>query len=127
MKIRPVLLILLFVVVTSFSANSFAEGESRKEQIAEQITKEPWEELSREQLMKKIILLLTAYELLQGEVIVVNLKLLMSEINNQEFAGTITPQQADEFRATTKEALVAAEVQEAATKKSFERMMKLKI
>ncbi|MDP7466304.1 MAG: hypothetical protein QGH85_01640 [Candidatus Pacebacteria bacterium] len=122
MKIRPVLLILLFVVVTSFSANSFAEGESRKEQIAEQITKEPWEELSREQLMKKIILLLTAYELLQGEVIVVNLKLLMSEINNQEFAGTITPQQADEFRATTKEALVAAEVQEAATKKSFERM-----
>jgi len=127
MKIRPVLLILLFVVVTSFSANSFAEGESRKEQIAEQITKESWEELSREQLMKKIILLLTAYELLQGEVIVVNLKLLMSEINNQEFAGTITPQQADEFRATTKEALVAAEVQEAATKKSFERMMKLKI
>ncbi|GEM_PF-819868 len=127
MKIRPVLLILLFVVVTSFSANSFAEGESRKEQIAEQITKEPWEELSREQLMKKIILLLTAYELLQGEVIVVNLKLLMSEINNQEFTGTITPQQADEFRATTKEALVAAEVQEAATKKSFERMMKLKI
>ncbi len=127
MKIRPVLLILLFVVVTSFSANSFAEGESRKEQIAEQITKEPWEELSREQLMKKIILLLTAYELLQGEVIVVNLKLLMSEINNQEFAGTITSQQADEFRATTKEALVAAEVQEAATKKSFERMMKLKI
>ncbi len=122
MKIRPVLLILLFVVVTSFSANSFAEGESRKEQIAEQITKESWEELSREQLMKKIILLLTAYELLQGEVIVVNLKLLMSEINNQEFAGTITPQQADEFRATTKEALVAAEVQEAATKKSFERM-----
>lgn len=122
MKIRPVLLILLFVVVTSFSANSFAEGESRKEQIAEQITKEPWEELSREQLMKKIILLLTAYELLQGEVIVVNLKLLMSEINNQEFAGTITPQQAAEFRATTKEALVAAEVQEAATKKSFERM-----
>ncbi len=122
MKIRPVLLILLFVVVTSFSANSFAEGESRKEQIAEQITKEPWEELSREQLMKKIILLLTAYELLQGEVIVVNLKLLMSEINNQEFTGTITPQQAAEFRATTKEALVAAEVQEAATKKSFERM-----
>ena len=122
MKIRPVLLILLFVVVTSFSANSFAEGESRKEQIAEQITKEPWEELSREQLMKKIILLLTAYELLQGEVIVVNLKLLMSEINNQEFTGTITPKQADEFRATTKEALVAAEVQEAATKKSFERM-----
>ncbi|MDP6249484.1 MAG: hypothetical protein QGH26_01500 [Candidatus Pacebacteria bacterium] len=127
MKIRPVLLILLFVVVTSFSANSFAEGESRKEQIAEQITKEPWEELSREQLMKKVLLLLTAYESLQGEVIVVNLKLLMSEINNQEFAGTITPQQADEFRATTKEALVAAEVQEAATKKSFERMMKLKI
>ncbi|HJO89559.1 MAG TPA: hypothetical protein QF620_00045 [Candidatus Paceibacterota bacterium] len=122
MKIRPVLLILLFVVVTSFSANSFAEGESRKEQIAEQITKEPWEELSREQLMKKVLLLLTAYESLQGEVIVVNLKLLMSEINNQEFAGTITPQQADEFRATTKEALVAAEVQEAATKKSFERM-----
>ena len=121
-NILVIIVVMLFIVPVSFSSNSFAEGESRKEQIAEQITKEPWEELSREQLMKKIILLLTAYELLQGEVIVVNLKLLMSEINNQEFAGTITPQQADEFRATTKEALVAAEVQEAATKKSFERM-----
>jgi len=124
MKTRNLLFVaMLFVVITSFSVNSFAAEEKGGSLIAEVLNGKPLGECSKPELIKRYTVLISAFHLEQGKNISSKLELMIEKINNKELRGQVTPEMASELRITVMESFLEARTAELEAEKSLKTLI----
>jgi len=124
MKTRNLLFVaMLFVVITSFSVNSFAAEEKGGSLIAEVLNGKPLGECTKPELIERYALLISAFHLEQSKNISGELELMMEKITIKELRRQVTPEKASELRVTVMESFLEARTAELEAEKSLKTLI----